>query len=163
MTKQAKQTTKPTETTSTEQAAPEAVREDVAAAEETVKQVSRQATETLRHMAEANGWTETADKQAATFSAFQGPLVEAASQVFGRYVEGMAELNQEMTRFVAERLRYDAEFGHALTGCHSFAKAAEMQQEWIKKAAEDYASEARKLGEIGQKIVADSTGPSSNA
>jgi hypothetical protein len=67
----------------------------------------------------------------------------------------MAEFNQEMTRFVAERLRYDAEFGHALTGCQSVAQASEMQQEWVKKAADDYLAEAKKLGAIGQKIVAD--------
>lgn len=110
---------------------------------------------------EAGGWSETADKQAATFAAFQGPLVEAASQAFVRYVEGVAELNQEMSRFVAERLRYDAEFGHALTGCHSVAEATEMQQEWIRKAAEDYAGEARKLGEIGQRMVTENAAPSS--
>ncbi|MDF1793486.1 MAG: phasin family protein [Thalassobaculaceae bacterium] len=102
-----------------------------------------------------NGWTDTADRQTATFSAFHGPLLEATSLAVSRYVEGVAELNQEMTRFVAERLRYDAEFGHALTGCRSFVQAAEMQQEWVKKAADDYTAEAKKLGEIGQKIAAD--------
>ena len=111
-----------------------------------------QETETIV-AAEAVGWNETADKQAATFSAFQGPLVEVASQAFGRYVEGMAELNQEMTRFVAARLRHDAEFGHALSACQSVGQAAQMQQDWVKKAADDYVAEARKLGEIGQKLV----------
>ena len=101
------------------------------------------------------GWNETADKQAATLSAFQGPLVEATSQAFGRYVEGMAELNQEMTRFVAARLRHDAEFGHALAACQSVGEAAKMQQDWVKKAADDYVAEAKRLGEIGQKLVHD--------
>ncbi|MEQ8586640.1 MAG: phasin family protein [Thalassobaculaceae bacterium] len=111
----------------------------------------------------ASGWRETADKNAASFAAFQGPLVEATSQAFVRYVEGVAELNQEMSRFVAERLRCDAEFGHALADCQSVAKAAEMQQEWIRKAAEDYASEARKLGELGQRLVGDKADPSPDA
>ncbi|MCR9072184.1 MAG: phasin family protein [Alphaproteobacteria bacterium] len=154
MTKQTKQTTKPT---GTADSMPKAAGEPLSAAEKTAAQVVRRTNETVRHLAEANGWTETADKQAATLSALQGPFVEAASHVFGRYVEGMAELNREMTRFVAERLRYDAEFGHALTGCHSFAQAAEMQQEWVRKATEDYMTEAKRLGEIGQKVVAETT------
>lgn len=106
---------------------------------------------------ESLGWTEAADQQVASFSAFQGPILEATSHAFERYVEGVAEMNQEMTRFVAERLRYDAEFGHALAGCRSFAQAAEMQQEWVRRAAEDYMTEAKKLGEIGQKVVAETT------
>lgn len=141
----------PKETSEAEQAVDEAVNAGREAVEKTTKTVAKAAQEAVH----ANGWTETADKQAATFSAFQGPLVEATSQAFGRYVEGIAELNQEMTRFVAERLRYDAEFGHALAGCGSFVQAAEMQQEWVKKAADDYIAEAQKLGEIGQKFVSD--------
>ena len=119
----------PKETSGVEQTVDETVNAGREAVEKTTKTVAKAA----REAAQANGWTETADKQAATLTAFQGPLVEATSQAFGRYVEGMAELNQEMTRFVAERLRYDAEFGHALAGCGSFAEAAEMQQEWMKK------------------------------
>ena len=133
----------PKETSGVEQTVDETVNAGREAVEKTTKTVAKAA----REAAQANGWTETADKQAATLTAFQGPLVEATSQAFGRYVEGMAERNQEMTRFVAERLRYDAEFGHALAGCGSFAEAAEMQQEWMKKAADDYMAEARKLGE----------------
>ncbi len=133
----------------------QSVDESLKAGREAVEQTTRTAAKAARAAADTNGWTETADKQAATLTAFQGPLVEATSQAFGRYVEGMAELNQEMTRFVAERLRYDAEFGHALAGCGSFVQAAEMQQEWMKKAADDYMAEARKLGEIGQKLVSD--------
>ena len=143
----------PKETSGVEQTVDETVNAGREAVEKTTKTVAKAA----REAAQANGWTETADKQAATLTAFQGPLVEATSQAFGRYVEGMAERNQEMTRFVAERLRYDAEFGHALAGCGSFAEAAEMQQEWMKKAADDYMAEARKLGEIGQKFVADAS------
>ena len=125
------------------------------AVQKTTKKATEAATSAAREAVKANGWTETADKQAGTFSALQGPLVEVTSQAVGRYVEGMAELNREMSRFVAERLRCDAEFGHALAGCGSFVQAAEMQQEWVKKAADDYMAEAQKLGEIGQKFVSD--------
>lgn len=148
MNKQSKETSERTEIE-------QAVDESLKAGREAVEKTTKTMTKAAQEAAHANGWTETADKQAATFSAFQGPFVEATSQVFGRYVEGIAELNQEMTRFVAERLRYDAEFGHALTGCGSLVQAAEMQQEWIKKAADDYMAEAQKLGEIGQKFVSD--------
>lgn len=156
MSKQPKQTSEPTEIDPTaveqvEQTASESLKAGREAVEKTTKTVAKAA----REAAHANGWTETADKQAATFSALQGPLLEATSQAFGRYVEGMAELNQEMSRFVAQRLRYDAEFGHALAGCGSFVQAAEMQQEWMKKAADDYMAESQKLGEIGQKLVSD--------
>ena len=118
------------ETSEIEQTVDESVKAGREAVEKTTKSMAKAA----HDVAQSNGWTETADKQAATLTAFQGPLVEATSQAFGRYVEGMAELNQEMTRFVAQRLRYDAEFGHALAGCGSFVQAAEMQQEWMKKA-----------------------------
>ncbi|SDG11273.1 MULTISPECIES: phasin family protein [Thalassobaculum] len=141
------------ETSEIEQTVDESVKAGREAVEKTTKSMAKAA----HDVAQSNGWTETADKQAATLTAFQGPLVEATSQAFGRYVEGMAELNQEMTRFVAQRLRYDAEFGHALAGCGSFVQAAEMQQEWMKKAADDYMTEAKKLGEIGQKVVSDVT------
>lgn len=141
------------ETSEIEQTVDESVKAGREAVEKTTKSMAKAA----HDVAQSNGWTETADKQAATLTAFQGPLVEATSQAFGRYVEGMAELNQEMTRFVAQRLRYDAEFGHALAGCGSFVQAAEMQQEWMKKAADDYMTEAKKLGEIGQKVVSHVT------
>jgi|GEM_PF-5999339 len=102
---------------------------------------------------QSTGWAENANMQAASLSAFQGPIVEMASQAFGRYVDGVAVLNQEMTRFLTDRLRQDAEFGHALTGCQTFAEAADMQREWVRKAAEDYAAEAQRLGELGRDAL----------
>ena len=111
-------------------------------------------------------WTDTADANVAAFASFNGSFVEAMSEAVGQYVEGVATLNQEMTAFVTDRLRQDAAFGHSLAGCRTLVQAAEMQQDWARKAALDYMTEAQKLSEIGQKVMADgarwANGSSSN-
>ncbi len=102
-------------------------------------------------------WTETTDAHIATLAAFNGSLVEAMSEAVSQYVEGVATLNREMTSFVSDRLRQDAEFGHSFATCRTFTEVTDMQQEWARKAALDYMTEAQKLSEIGQSVMANGT------
>ena len=100
-------------------------------------------------------WTETTDAHIATLASFNGSLVEAMSEAVGQYVEGMATINREMASFVSDRLRQDAEFGHSVAECRTFTQVTEIQQEWARKAAQDYMTEAQKLTEIGQSVMSN--------
>ena len=69
--------------------------------------------------------------------------------------ETCAAWNGEVLRFASDRLRQDSEFGFALSKCHSWTEAAELQRDWATKTTEDYFEEGRRLLRLATRLGTD--------
>ncbi len=84
-----------------------------------------------------------------------GTLGEAGSA----YLRGVVTLNQEITNFINKRLEHDAELSRALGKCKDLKEAAELQQNWFREASEEYATSAKTLMELTNKIMNETWAP----
>jgi uncharacterized protein YukE len=61
--------------------------------------------------------------------------------------------NAEVARFMTTRMTRDAETVQAAMGCGNGLKLAEIQQAWMRQAAEDYVHETQRLMQMSSDIV----------
>lgn len=90
---------------------------------------------------------------------FNSAAMDFLTRAGGAYLNGVSALNNEVTQFVSARLNHDAQFGRSLAECRSLSDATELQQDWMKRASEEYFAEAGKLFEIASKMTIDSWKP----
>jgi uncharacterized protein YukE len=62
--------------------------------------------------------------------------------------------NAEVARFMTTRMTRDAETVQAAIGCGNGLKLAEIQQAWMRQAAEDYLHETQRLMQMSSDIMA---------
>ena len=98
-------------------------------------------------------------EQLDQITAFNNTAMDAFTKASQAYVSAMAAVNGEVFRFVTRRLRQDVEVGQSLTGCDDLSKAAGVQQEWARKAMDDYMAETGKLMELASKATMESWKP----
>lgn len=98
-------------------------------------------------------WTKTNEMSIASIAPLNGSMVEAMSETFQEYVNGLSAIHQEMTGFITNRLQRDAEFGHTFCSCKTWSEAAALQQGWAEQATQDYIQEAQRLADLGQKVM----------
>ena len=98
---------------------------------------------------------ESTNQQMATIAAFNGTAIGVVSKVCEAYMNGFAEVNTEAMNFMSARLRQDAELGRSLSECKDWNALSNLQQDWSRKAVEDYVAETRKLMELTSRITAD--------
>ena len=91
---------------------------------------------------EAKGAARPAEEQLATLAAVQGGALSAMTQAGQAYVEGIVELNRELAHFVQARWQRDLELGQSLAKCRDWNEAAELQQDWVQTATQEYFAEA---------------------
>ena len=99
------------------------------------------------------------NEQLESMTAFNGASMEVFTQTCQAYASGLATLNGELMSFVTTRLKHDAELGQALAKCSDWADATNLQQDWAKKASEEYLAEASKLMEVASKVAKESWEP----
>ena len=99
---------------------------------------------------------ENTNQQMATIAAFNGTAIGVVSKVCEAYMNGFAEVNTEAMNFMSARLRQDAELGRSLAECRDWNAVTNLQQDWSRKAVEDYVAETRKLMELTSRMTADS-------
>ena len=97
----------------------------------------------------------TTNEQMATLAAFNGAAIGMISKACEAYMNGFAEVNAEAMNFMSARLRQDAELGQALAECRDWNAMTSLQQNWSRKAMEDYAAETRKLMELNSRVMTD--------
>ena len=114
---------------------------------------------TKRAKTEPSSPSEAAQKQLSDLASWQGSALGAVTHAGQAYVNGLAALNQEMASFLQARLRRDIELGEALARCRTLADATDVQNEWLKRTTEDYASESQKLMELGSGLMRESWMP----
>jgi len=98
-------------------------------------------------------------EQIDQITAFNNTTMDAFTKASQAYVSGMAAVNGEVFRFVTRRLRHDVEVGQSLAGCDDLSKAASLQQDWARKAMDDYMAETGKLMELASKATMESWKP----
>lgn len=109
--------------------------------------------------ATANAPPPTADEQLERMGALGGAAFEIFSQACRAYTTGVAQLNGELMNFVDSRLSRDAKLGNALSKCHDWSDAVDLQQDWARQATQDYLAETSKLMELGSMVARDSWQP----
>lgn len=64
------------------------------------------------------------------------------------WMEGATRWYGDSAKFVSDRLERDRQALERFAGCKTFAEFAEVQQDWIGKAADDYTRESRRVMEL---------------
>lgn len=88
-------------------------------------------------------------------SEIAGTLGEAGSI----YLQGVLELNREIASFINKRLEHDAELTRSLGQCKDWQEITELQQNWFREAAEEYANNAKTLMGLTTRIMNDTFAP----
>ncbi|SEM58015.1 Phasin protein [Roseovarius tolerans] len=65
------------------------------------------------------------------------------------------DIMAESTRFVSERLQNDLETQRAMLRCQSPADLVQVQSDFIRKAVEQYTSEAQRMYQIMTQVTGD--------
>ena len=103
--------------------------------------------------AEGNSVTE----QTEAMVTMNAMAIETFTKACQAYLNGWATLNGELAGFMAKRLNHDAELGSSLARCESWEEAAELQRDWARVTAEEYAAEASRLMELTSEMTAEVT------
>ena len=106
---------------------------------------------------------ESANQPMATLGAFNGTAIGLVSKACEAYMNGFAEVNAEAMNFMSARLRQDAELGRALAECKDWNAMTSLQQDWSRRAVEDYVAETRKLMELNSQMMTNSWNSMRNA
>ena len=75
--------------------------------------------------------------------------VEASQKV----LSGMAELNEEVFKFLARRVEADLEASKAVTSCRDWEQIRDVQTNYLSSVASDYMDESQKIMEITTRIT----------
>lgn len=97
------------------------------------------------------GYSDITSMQKAGFDA-----ALASSQAM---VKGYQALGAETLAFMQSRMKNGLEASRKLASCGSPRAALEIQQAYVQAAAQAYMDEARKLGDLYNRLVADSLEP----
>jgi hypothetical protein len=106
------------------------------------KPAQAEATEQLERMSEAGG-----------------AVADAMAKWTQVCLDGMTQLNGEVFGFVNDRLRRDVDLGQSLARCSNWAEAASLQQDWARRAMQDYFSESSKLLQLMSKTTLEGLDP----
>jgi hypothetical protein len=77
--------------------------------------------------------------------------------------KGMAEIGQEVNRFVWTRLQADMEASYSLSTCPSLGVAIRRQRAFLERTVNDYTKETHRLADIVSTMVRDSMSVASEA
>jgi hypothetical protein len=81
-------------------------------------------------------------------SALTGSMANTFARASQAYLQGITSLNSEVADFVAERWRCDLNLSQSIAHCENWAQVASLQQDWIRRAAQDYLGEVTKLMQL---------------
>jgi colicin import membrane protein len=77
----------------------------------------------------------------------------AGTEAAGAVIEGMASAREEVSTFVASRIRQGIEAQAELMGCRTLGDLREVQGRFVRSAIEQYAAEADSLAGIGREVI----------
>ncbi|MBU2580720.1 MAG: phasin family protein [Alphaproteobacteria bacterium] len=83
-----------------------------------------------------------------TFPGLDGSAVENGAQAYKAWLQCMMTMSAETTKFVTKRLQRDAQLPLNILRCHTPQDVMQAQVEFLRTMAEDYTSEADRLGRI---------------
>ena len=112
-----------------------------------------------RSLIEQTGMETIGNGQAQMMMAMNGAAMETFSRCCQAYLTGVARMNSEIAGFMAKRLTHDAELSASLARCGSWEEAADLQRDWAREAAEEYAEEANRLVELASTVATEQWQP----
>lgn len=83
-----------------------------------------------------------------TFPVFNGSMAENSTAAYKAWLQCMMAMNAEAGKFIAKRLQRDVQFPLNIVQCHTPQDVMQAQIEFFRTMAEDYSSQANKLGHI---------------
>ena len=95
----------------------------------------------------------------AGLSAWQNDALDVVTRAGQAYSSGVAAIGEEVATFVQTRLQHNLALGEALARCHTLTDVTNVQRDWMKEAAQEYADETRKLMELGSNLMRESWNP----
>ena len=95
----------------------------------------------------------------ATGDTENGMAMDGFAKACSAYLTGWATINGEIAGFMAKRFAQDAELGNALVKCENWEQAVDLQQDWARTAAQDYADEASRLMELSSTLATEQWQP----
>ncbi len=96
-------------------------------------------------------------------TAWNGPIMAVFGQAGEAYAKGCIEWQQELARFIGERLGEDQRAQQSFSKCRSFSDVANVQQSWALTAAKAYAEGASNLTQIMSRCAQQGITPLSDA
>ena len=73
-------------------------------------------------------------------------------------VRSLTQWNNEISRFVGERMSHNALAFHRIAGCYRMPEIIDAETQWMREAFDDYAQESRHLMEANRKLLASLVG-----
>lgn len=77
------------------------------------------------------------------------------AQMAAAWIEGVTRMNGEWARFVAERLKQDAETQHRIFTCGSPVEAQALTADFLRRTIDDYLTETARLSSLGSRVADD--------
>ncbi len=91
--------------------------------------------------------------QFASLIDFAGTGMAGCVETSQKMLSGMAELNEEVFKFLARRVEADLAASKAVTSCRDWDQIRDVQTNYLSTAATDYMDEGRKIMEITTRIT----------
>lgn len=92
--------------------------------------------------------TAFAAPYAETVASVGNAMVESMMQASQAYMDGVLAASQETMNFANHRLDTDVKTCNKLASCGSYEDVAQLQQQWLAGALEDYSRECSRMAEM---------------
>lgn len=93
------------------------------------------------------------------FAGVSGAYFGAVMKASQTMMNGVVEWNREMADFASHRLQADGETAQALMQCKDWSAVADIQKDFLDRAAAQYSEEATKLTNLATRVMQDSIAP----
>ena len=93
------------------------------------------------------------------FAGVSGAYFGAVMKAGQTMMNGVVEWNREMADFASHRLQADGETAQALMQCKDWSAVADVQKDFLDRAAAQYSEEATKLTNLATRVMQDSMAP----
>lgn len=93
------------------------------------------------------------------FAGVSGAYFGAVMKASQTMMQGVVEWNREMADFASNRLQADGETAQALMQCRDWSTVADIQKDFLDRAATQYSEEATKLTNLATRVMQDSIAP----
>jgi hypothetical protein len=87
------------------------------------------------------------------FGVLNASAFDAAIRAGETYGKAWLAWQQELLKFISNRLVWDSRVSEALAGCKTPADVAEVQKDWLMTTAQDYFDETTRLFQFAWKLV----------
>lgn len=89
-----------------------------------------------------------ASPYAETAASLGNAMVDSMVQASQAYMDGMLAASRESAEFANRRLDADVKTCGRFSNCHSYEDMAQVQQEWVQTALQDYSRQWLRMAQV---------------